>query len=361
MVGQLVMFNSEIPGIDSGRAPFYNERLSRSYAHFFRMAHEGGEHLRFASAEDFLPDGSIRGHWVPVDGEWQPVAEHLPVGVVFDKLGGDVPLFMATIERLIALDIPIFGHYGLNRFTGDKWVCYEAFSDQHALTRAIHADRDTVEDQIDGFFELMDKVYAQHDEIAVIKPRWGWESRGLYLLQRGDRGVRLLTLNGQPILDGGHVEHVLDQLVLHPYIIQAWVDTRDGIPELGLEAERHDARFVFSIAPGHVARFMQAYVKTPQKMLYFPVEAFPRAAFDVMEPVAQEVARRFPYGIFSVDIMRDASGRWFLTELNDQVGFNIDFDSPRDIQGVSQLMRCYLEELYTLRDNRRDPRYRSAI
>lgn len=361
MTGQLVMLNSEIPGIRSGRSPFYNERLSRSYAHFFTMAHAAGEHLRFASAEDFLGDGSIEGHWIPTPEGWRPVAEPLPVGLVFDKLGGDDALFNATIERLIELEIPIFGHYGLNRFTGDKWVCYEAFPEQHALSRAIHPDRSTVEDQIDAFFELMDRVYEQHDDLAVIKPRWGWESRGLYLLQRGDRGVRLLTLDGQPIFDAGHIQHVLGQLVAHPYIIQAWVDTRAGIPELGFPVDRHDARFVFSIAKGQVARFLQAYVKTPQKMFYFPVESFPEGAFAVLEPVASEIARRFPYGIFSVDLMRDYSGRWFLTELNDQVGFNIDFDSPRDIQGVSQLMGCYLAELRALRDHPRDPRYASPI
>jgi len=359
--GQLIMLNSEIPGIHSGRTPFYNERLSRSYAHFFRMANTATDRLFFASAEDFLPDGTVRGHWVPDAHGWRPVEESTTLGLLFDKLGGDDALFKAVIARVIELEIPIFGHYGLNRFTGDKWACYEAFPSQHALTRLIDPDRDTTETQIDAFFSLMDSHYLRHDDVAVVKPRWGWESRGLYLLSRRTDGITLHALSGQQILHPGRVHHALDELSTTPYIIQAYVNTREGIPEIGLHPERHDARFIFSIREPGVAQFFQAYVKTPNEMLYYPLEAFPQQAYNVLESVADEVARRFPYGIFSVDIMRDVSGNWYLTELNDQVGFNIDFNSPRDIEGVGQLMRRYLDELYALRENGHLAQYQSPV
>lgn len=356
-----VMLNSEISGIHTGKSPFYNQRLSDSYKHFFHLANQGRERLFFASAEDFQPDGSVRGHWVPTERGWQPVAEPLKVGFIFDKLGGDDPLFRSVIQRAMQLRIPIFGHYGLNQFTGDKWACYEIFPQEHALTRMVEPNRETVEHQLDAFFELMDEVYAQHDNVAVIKPRWGWESRGLYLLKREGKEVRVFTLAGQVVSDHRHLLHILDELVKTPYIIQAYVNVSQGIPELGLQTARHDARFIFSIVEPGTAAYFQAYVKTPNGMLYYPLEAFPPKALVLLEKVADKIAHMFPYGIFSVDIMRDVSGGWYLTELNDQVGFNIDFDSPRDVRGVTDLMQRYLTEMRTMRANLHLPQYQSAL
>lgn len=356
----MAMLNSEIPGIGWGKPPFYNPTLSRAYMHFYHLANRGGARMLFASAEDVLPDGSLRGHWAPRGQEWVPVAEPASVDMVFDKLGGNDPLFMGVMDRFIELDIPIFGHYGLNRFVGDKWACYEAFPEQIAMTRQMDSNRDTVEEQIDAFFELMDFAYMQHDNVAVLKPRWGWESRGLYLLGRQQEGVTVHLLSGDRLMDPGSIGRMLDAVAQHPYVIQAWVNTTEGIPEIGLQAERHDARFVFVISEPGTARFLQSYVKTPQGMLYRPVESFPGAVFQILDNVAGSVAERFPYGIFCVDLMRDISGNWYVTELNDQVGFNIHFDSEEDVRGVTALMEAYLHEIHTMRQNRDQPRYRRA-
>jgi hypothetical protein len=59
------------------------------------------------------------------------------------------------------------------------------------------------------------------------------------------------------------------------------VNTTQGVPEIGLVTERHDCRFVFVITERGSARFVQAYVKTPQGMLLiYPLERFPRRVFD---------------------------------------------------------------------------------
>lgn len=361
MNGELIMLNSEMPSVGSGRTPFYNQRLSDSYIHFYHLSNAGRERMYFGSAEDFLPDGTIRGHWVPREGRWVPVLERVSMGLLFDKLGGDNPLFRATLQKVMGLGIPVFGHYGLNQFTGDKWLCYELFENEHSLTRLVDPNRDTIEQQLDDFFRLMDRVYAQHDNVAVIKPRWGWESRGLYLLERQGENISVQLLSGQRVTDPRHLVHILDELVSTPYIMQAYVNVSQGIPELNFKSERHDARFIFSIIEPGTAQFFQAYVKTPHGMFYYPIEAFPPKAYALLETVADKIASMFPYGIFSVDIMRDISGSWYLTELNDQIGFNIDFSSPRDIRGVTDLMQRYLSEIYTMRANPTLPKYQSAV
>jgi hypothetical protein len=60
--------------------------------------------------------------------------------------------------------------------------------------------------------------------------------------------------------------------------------------------------------------------------------------------------------------LRDISGDWYVTELNDQVGFNTSiFSRERDVRGVSELMQTYLHEIDMMRARiDSNPRYRTA-
>ena len=131
-----------------------------------------------------------------------------------------------------------------------------------------------------------------------------------------------------------------------PYLIQAWVNTGGGIPGVGYEGERHDVRFVFRIHPPGAAEFVMLYVKTLHGMEYVPLDAFEYSdPFRIVNPIADWLAAHFPYGMFSVDVMRDAGGAWFLTELNDQVGLSIDFENQVEIHEMTRFMQLYIEDM----------------
>lgn len=361
MQTEIVMFNSELPSIYSNKKPFESRNLSNSYKHFFNLGNNSEFKVFFASANDFIPNCAIKGFWVPESNGWKPVERYTTFNFVFDKLGGIDPLFNSVIERLVSLNMPIYGHYGLNRFVGDKWECYKSFPEDHSLTRLIEPSKN-IEEQIDSFFDLMDQYYISHDDIAVIKPRWGWESRGLYLLKRlPNKRVQLLTLSGNIVYDSNHIQYAIHEFSQTPYIIQSYVDTSNGIPELELKSERHDARFIFSIKSKGVVEFVQCYVKTPSAMLYYPFSSFPKSIINLLENITNEISNKFPYGIFSVDLMRDVSGKWYITEFNDQIGFNIDFSNSRDIEGVTYLMEYYLSEMKKMSNNLSEIKYKSAI
>ncbi|MBI4569878.1 MAG: hypothetical protein HY719_15910 [Planctomycetes bacterium] len=359
---QIVMLNSELPAAASGQTPFSSKKLARAYHHLFHLAHQDGERLVFASAYDFDWNGNVTAHWMPYDDDWVPVEETIPIGWVFDKIGDVDPHYVAVINRLLDLKTPVFGHVGLNRFVSDKWGCYETFRDFSPLTWRVEQRPEAIIGQVQDFFEEMDRLYDDHSDLAVLKPVRGWESRGLHIVRRHEDGaLSLRHLWGQPLEHPEHVEGALMAMVNTPYIIQAFVEVGGGIPEMGYPYHKHDCRFIFVIdEPGH-ARFLHSYIKSPDGMLYTDPAEYPPGVFEVVGPIADHVTSRFPYGVFCVDVMRDHSGRWYLTELNDQVGFNIDFEREEDVRGVTSLMQTYLGQLRRMRDNADDPRYRTPI
>ncbi|MCR4315447.1 MAG: hypothetical protein NUW37_03750 [Planctomycetes bacterium] len=363
MNAPMVMLNSEIPSVRSGASPFYSEELSKSYIYFYHLANSGeGEPLYFASGFDFRDDGWVEGHWVPDGGRWHPVFEPVPIGFCFDKIGNVLPHYEWVINRLIQLGVPIFGHVGLSRFVNDKWLCYQEFPTAHALTALIDKDGPWAPEQFIEFFSMMDNHYEHHHNWSILKPVNGWESRGIYLVARHPEGLSLHAFWGDEIHDQGQINHALHQIMTTPYIIQARLDRHEGIPEVGLPVERHDVRFIFMIEDRGRARFLQTYTKAfPHGMVYIPMDYMPQGAFEVIEPVANRVAEMFSYGIFSVDVMRDVSGSWFLTELNDQVGLNTDFAKEDDVRGQTSLMQEYLKEMRFMRHNLHLEKYRSPI
>ena len=342
-----VMFNSELPGIFSGKAAFGNVALAKSYAHFHQLSNENSR-MYFASAEDY-EDGRIRGHWLPWHDEWIPVNEEVPVAFVFNKLDCFDEVHAQVLSDLRKRNIPLYGDCALGEFVADKWRCYEEFSDYFALTWRISQEKDARE-QICDFFAQMDSFYQEHNNAVILKPVSGWQARGIHLVTREENDkLQLRYLFGQPVDDESLVDHILQLFTHVPYIIQAYVDTKGGIPEIGLgEVAFHDVRFVFYIKEPGVAQFVQLYLKTPEGMVYYPIEYFPQEAFSVVEPVATKMAEKFAFGVFSVDVMRDRGGAWYLTELNDQIGFNINWERMSDIENVTHLMVTFLQDMERL-------------
>lgn len=341
-----VMFNSELPSVFAGKAPFADAALSKSYVHFYNLANNNGNKMYFASAEDY-ENGNITGHWIPHNETWLPITEQAPVSFIFNKLDCFDKDHARVLASLQEKKIPIYGDLDMSEFVSDKWKCYEKFHDSFSLTKQIEKDEETIEQQIHDFFDQMDSFYHEHNNAVILKPVSGWQARGIHLITReADGNLQLRYLFGQPINDPELVKHILKLFAHVPYIIQAYVDTKSGIPEIGLgDVAFHDVRFVFYIKEPGMAQFVQLYLKTPEGMIYYPIDQFPQEAFRVMEPVASQMAQMFPYGVFSVDVMRDKGGSWYLTELNDQIGFNINWERTSDIKNVTHLMQTFLDDM----------------
>ncbi|WP_372371404.1 hypothetical protein [Candidatus Uabimicrobium sp. HlEnr_7] len=341
-----VMFNSELTSVHNDSTPFTDSSLARSYMHFYGLANEK-DNMFFASAEDYN-EGKICGYWMPQGEKWIPVVEEVAVNFVFNKLDCFDDTHARVLNDLRERGVLIYGDCRLGEFVADKWKCYEEFADYFSLTERIHK-KESAQEQIQKFFERMDSFYAEHNNAVILKPISGWQARGIHLVTRENGKLQLRHLFGQLIEEENLIAHIFELFTEVPYIIQAYVDTKGGIPEIGLgEVAFHDVRFVFYIKESGVAQFVQLYLKTPQGMVYYPVEQFPQEVFSVVEPVATKIATMFSFGVFSVDVMRDRGGNWYLTELNDQIGFNINWQKTSDVQNVTHLMMTFLEDMSRL-------------
>ena len=249
------------------------------------------------------------------------------------------------IDHFESAGIPIFGSRDLARLCCDKWRIYMQFARFSPLTALLPQDRSLMVDHMFRFFDKMDRTYTRHDNRVVVKPLHGFQSRGIHRISRGPAGLEMHMLFGGQI-GGDDIDRHLEFMSTTPYLIQAWVNTGAGIPGVGLEGDAHDVRFIFRIRERGEAEFIMLYVKTLDGMKYIPLAHFARSnPFEVVNPIADWMAAHFPYGIFSVDVMRDESGRWFLTELNDQVGLTLDFDQPQEVAEMERFMRIYLHEM----------------
>ncbi len=340
------MLNNDIPSISSGQEPFLPGKLRDSYAHFYGLCREMKFNLEFASPYDYHWDsGTIRGFWQWTGTRFEPVPEPFRPNFIFDKAMGADPHCNAVIAHCDAQGIPIYGPVSLAQLCGDKWRVYQQFQRFSPLTELLSRDKEEMVGQLHAFFRKMDAQYADHDNRAIVKPLHGFQSRGIHLISRTPAGLEMRMLFGGQI-HGIDLERNLESMCRTPYLIQAWVNTGAGIPGVGLAGQFHDVRFIFRIRNRGDAEFVLLYVKTLEGMHYVPLDFFRESdPFQVVTPVADWIADHWSYGIFSVDVMRDVSGQWFLTELNDQVGLTIDFDQPDEVDEMTRFMRIYIAEM----------------
>jgi hypothetical protein len=343
------MLNNDLPSIFSGREPFTAGHHRMSYLMFHSLCAKNDFPLCFASPYDYdWENGKIRGWWASGDDGFSPWEEPFHPAFIFDKASGADPQCDAVMQNCESRGIPIYGSPGLARLCSDKWRCYLQFTKFSPLTALLTDDRKELIDQIYAFFEEMDRTYAGHDNKALAKPLHGFQSRGIHLISRHPHGLEMHMLFGGQI-HGVDINKNLDTIASTPYLIQAWVNTGEGIPGVGLKGQFHDVRFVFRIRKKGLAEFIMLYIKTLQGMLYVPLEQLRLSdPFEIVNPLADAIAEQFPFGVFSVDVMRDISGRWFLTELNDQVGLTLDFNRPEEVREMTRFMNIYIEEFKKL-------------
>ena len=346
MRDKILMINNDVPSIYSGGEPFSPGKLQQSYAHFYSICRDMDFPMEFASPYDYQwGTGMVSGYWKWNDDCFVPVPDPVHPAFIFDKAMGADPHCNAVIANCDSRGIPIYGPIGLARLCGDKWLSYQLFREYSPLTALLSRDRDEMLTQIHDFFTDMDHIYQDHDNRVLVKPLDGYQSRGIHLITRNFNGLEMHMLFGGQI-QGINIERNLEAMCRTPYLIQAWVNTGAGIPGVGLEGQFHDVRFIFRIRKRGQAEFILLYVKTLEGMHYIPLDSFQKSdPFKVVNPIADWIADHWDYGVFSVDVMRDISGQWFLTELNDQVGLTMDFNRLDEVENISRFMRVYVEEM----------------
>lgn len=208
--------------------------------------------------------------------------EHLDTAIDVDLIYNMDPHFTPDP------DVPMVNGKDFDLLVNDKWNIARLFPDISPATRlAKNAE------------ELEAALKQIPTEKVVVKPLDGSSGRGVAI------GTR---------------EEVKPKVESYPVLVQQWIDTSAGIPDL-IDAP-HDLRLI--VMNGMIAF---SFTRTPKKGslisnfalggMMMPVvrEDRPTEAIDLLRRV-DDALEHFGPRIYSMDCARDRSGRWYLIEIN---------------------------------------------
>ncbi len=290
--------------------PFESREENASYAHLAELCAERGIDLHLAHYDNLTSEASALA-WAWQDGSWQvvdlPLAE---LSLCYADLPENFPGARAFRRALEKHPITIVNDLRLSDLLTDKLATHELFADQVPLTLSTDEP------------DLVDRLRAMpfHSDLSAdkvfLKPRFGERGRGIYVTD-------------------------LDGLADHPalretdYILQYFLETRSGIPELGIH-ERHDLRLI--LCDGEI---VLAFARMPKAGSYVSNcsqggREVPLAVRDLPERVTRFAAsvddrlRHFGPRLYSLDLGIGLSGKIWIYELNTMPGIVWDDEVPEN-------------------------------
>jgi hypothetical protein len=258
--------------------PFTKDEYKKSYHEFASLLlSKGGRLAIVRGQETYLGNNTFSHCWL-FDGTTFTYKE----GTITADLIYDKGHFKGDASAKLSND-PAF-----DQMCTDKSKTYELFRDDCPLTFVVRNELETKKAMAD-----------MRTELVVLKPLDGEEGHGVFVLPK-DAAAR--------------------KVPSYPYIVQEFIDTSGGID--GIVDGRHDFRIV-SIGGEPVLAFVRtppgdsflANVSQGGKTVEVPIDAVPEEALKLFKRV-DDAVERFARRIYSLDMGRDKSGKWYIIELN---------------------------------------------
>ncbi len=333
----IVMLNDDVVSPKSrakrlnSNLPYSDGAFNQSYDHFLRCSEKKGMEIIIAHYKDYsMATGHIRDGWKLTQGYWEKAGE-TPVEFVYDKFPATDKKTRAIKENLVERGIGIFNDPDLEKLFKDKAATHELFPDLVPYTLAVNGTHDEMMAVIE---ELRNKkeMHSDLDTNKIIaKPRYG----------HGGKGITSIT--GTDYDDLKRIEN-------QEYIVQPFLETSDGIPELGIPG-RHDLRVI--VADREIR---QAYLRMPPKdghissmdfggdIQYVDIEQIPPCFLDVVRTVDNELIH-CEHELYCIDMALGKSGKVWVYELNGKPGQVWDPSNSEDIKQTQKLQEIILDTL----------------
>lgn len=276
IVNELIAVFFDAPAYED--YPFTKEEYVRSYHQFAGTLHIKGSALCIVRGQNsYMGGNTFAGGWIFNGASFVRSDSPLQVGVIYDKghFVGDAGANLLNDAELDAI-------------CTSKSRTWELFQSDCPRTIEVHTPA-----------MLSDALEKLSGKLIVAKPVDGEEGHGVLI---------------------GSKEEVSRYIASFPYLIQEYIDTTGGIPNITEGA--HDFRIV-SINGEPII----AFVRTPPPGSYLanvsqggstievPINDIPEEALKIFTNV-DGVLKRFPRRVYSLDMGRDANGRWMIIELN---------------------------------------------
>jgi glutathione synthase/RimK-type ligase-like ATP-grasp enzyme len=254
------------------------------------------------SQATYIGDNRFSSGWEFRDGVFVACEGSVIADIVFNR-GNFVP--RGAVHML--------NHPDIERLCTDKYETWKRFPT--LFPRSVVAENVT---------QAEEASHSLEGEMLVAKP--------IAL----ERGIGVLI---------GPREEVLKNIPSYPYLLQEFIDTSGGIPDIAKSF--HDLRVIIAAGLPVIA-----YVREPQggsfvanqaqggKCTFLPLMSLPEDVMTLCAAV-DTALQEYPDRLYSVDMGRNIDGRWQLIELNSKPGLeplDASADAPRYLAAIADIL-----------------------
>jgi glutathione synthase/RimK-type ligase-like ATP-grasp enzyme len=305
-----VLWDSEVDW--EGSEPFKKDYMNSSYAVFSELAQDKGAEILIGNYSWYEDRSLVKAYRYGEEG-WSKV-ENTGLDAVFDKFRFDNET--VQLKKKMHQDLPVLNHFELEKICKDKQLTYEKFPKRVPETR--EATQKNVEELLSDY----DKV--------VLKPRYDFGGKGISIIDKVDEFDATENL-----------------------LVQRFIDSKSGIPELGIEGV-HDLRVI--VVNGEP---VTGFVRTPDEglisnvsrggsMHHIEIEDIPDSALQIVDEVEDSFSR-FGSRVYAVDFIFDENGNPWILEMNSKPGL-VFYDDESIRSWKEPLMEKVVETLLDMTD-----------
>lgn len=277
--------------------PLSDDEYGKAYPELIiSLMKRGVKPVLLRGKHTYKSGGLFSRHWVlsesakGLDGFIE--GGEIRVDVIYDK-----GLFYEFEEDAV----PVLNHWRLSALCSNKWATYEEFPSLHPQTFLAKNKK-----------ELQSLIKRIKSDIIVVKELYG----------SGGEQVRIGSREETATIDYSY-----------PVMVQEFVDSSGGIN--GIAEGMHDLRVILQNG-----KVISSYVRQPKpggyrsnlflggSLIFIDNTAIPKKALESSMKIDAKLADNFPERLYSVDMMRSKSGKWYLVELNSSVGLRASYRFP---------------------------------
>jgi len=294
--------------------PFYKQIHNDAYLQFVSFARKYGLNI-FVSTFEQCSNGCLELAWSNEGGCWK-LQNKINLDLIYDKARANTERNRLKLQ--LCGNVRIFNHPELSHICWDKKLTYELFPDLLPLTICP-----TTKESFP-----VTKRYSFSDR-KVLKPRFGIMGSGVRLLGPG--------CSEEIVQDGN-------------FILQNYVDSSRGIPELGISG-KHDLRItLINGVPGH------AFVRQPPigsivsnlalggRMIDVDIERVPDSVLSIVSKVDNYMSR-FGERIYTIDFAIDENDRPWILEMESSPTFSYPPEMEYKKLGFMKTIATVLKQL----------------
>lgn len=282
--------------------PYNNVNRNNAYAYFVNRAADFGLQVWITHFNN-ISDDSFFFYWTTEGDNWVAGTNNLGnVQVAYAEVPPHIPRAMDVRGLLMAAGITIINDPRLLDIATDKMLSYELFPEHIPYTISVNAEN--LEEKVSYMRSLDNLDDDLSGRVLFLKPRFGLMGDGIYILEQ---------------------DTPLPQHLEGEYILQLFLESGNGIPELGIEG-RHDLRLF--IHNGKIVQFKARLPKNNPYVCnrnhkgiskYYNLDECPKYIADFATQVDKSFSYMYPR-LYSMDIGISENGNPRIYEFNTMPG-----------------------------------------